>query len=180
LEDPSGKNPKEKNKIMEKLGIQPNLLIAQIVNFTIILVVLTKLLYKPMLGMLEKRRKKIEEGLRLAESMKEEEMKLEAKKQKVIEEGRKDGQNLIEEAKKRAKDEEKQIISDARAEAEDIIAKGRIEVERMKKDMQKDVEKDTIELSTMMAERLLGEVMSKDLQHQVIRAHIKKLKTAKK
>lgn len=165
---------------MEKLGIQPSLLLAQIVNFTIIMVVLTKLLYKPMLEMLEKRRRKIEEGIRLTEAMKEEELKIEAKKQKAVDQGRREGQDLIEEAKKRAKEDEKQILSDARAEAEEIIAKGHMEVERLKKEMQKSIEKDTVDLSVVMAERLLGEVMSKDMQHQVIGTHIKKLKTMKK
>lgn len=141
--------------------------------------VLTKLLYKPMLEMLEKRRKKIEEGLRLTEQMKEEEAKTEGKRQKVIDSARREGQELIEEAKKRAKEEEKQILAEARTEAEEIITKGHMEVERMRKDMQKGVEKDTIELSTVMAERLLSEIMSKDMQHQVIAAHIKKLRTIK-
>ena len=44
---------------MEKLGIEPVLLAAQIVNFLVILVVLQKLLYKPILGMLEKRKREI-------------------------------------------------------------------------------------------------------------------------
>jgi F-type H+-transporting ATPase subunit b len=165
---------------MEKLGIQPSLLLAQIVNFTIIMVVLTKLLYKPMLGMLEKRRKKIEEGLRLTESMKEEEGSLDVKRQKVLDQARKEGQDIIEESKKRAKEEEKQMLIDARSEADDIIVKGHTEVERLKKDMQKAMEKDTIELSTVMAERLLSEVMTKDLHHEVIENHLKKLRTLKK
>lgn len=47
---------------MEQLGIEPQLLLAQLVNFLIILFVLSKLLYKPILGMIEKRKKEIAEG----------------------------------------------------------------------------------------------------------------------
>ena len=42
---------------MEKLGIEPQLLLAQLVNFGIIIFVLSKFLYKPILDMLEKRKK---------------------------------------------------------------------------------------------------------------------------
>jgi len=56
---------------MEKLGIEPTLLLAQILNFLIIAFVLTKILYKPILQLLDKRKKTIEEGLRLTQKMQE-------------------------------------------------------------------------------------------------------------
>ena len=54
---------------MEKLGIEPILLLTQVINFTILVVVLTKFLYKPILKMLDERKKKIEEGLTLSREM---------------------------------------------------------------------------------------------------------------
>ena len=44
---------------MEQLGIEPKLLAAQLVNFSIILFVLTKLLYTPILSILEKRKSRL-------------------------------------------------------------------------------------------------------------------------
>jgi len=64
--------------------------------------------------MLEKRKKKIEEGLKLTETMKEEEAKLEVKKAKVIADARRDAQSVIEEARGRGKEEEAEIIKEAR------------------------------------------------------------------
>jgi len=58
---------------MEKLGIEPSLLLAQIINFAIIVVVLSKLLYKPILSMLEKRKREIEESLRLTDKLRADE-----------------------------------------------------------------------------------------------------------
>jgi F-type H+-transporting ATPase subunit b len=64
---------------MDKLGIDPKLLLAQLVNFTIIMLLLKKFLYKPILDMLEKRKKEIAEGVALTAKMREEEEKLKGK-----------------------------------------------------------------------------------------------------
>lgn len=165
---------------MDKLGIETSLLLAQLVNFTIIVVVLSKLLYKPILGMLEKRKKNIEEGLRLTESMKEEEAKLEIKKQKVLDEARLEGGKLIEEARKRAKEEEKELLVEAKAHADDMIKKGKEEAERTKKDMEKTMREEAVLLAEAMAKRLLSDVMTEDYAHKVMKKHIKDLSNARK
>ena len=48
---------------MEKVGINLNFLIAQIVNFVIVLVLLQRLLYRPVLNMLEARKQRVRESL---------------------------------------------------------------------------------------------------------------------
>jgi len=157
---------------MDKLGIEPSLLLAQIVNFTIIMVVLNVLLYKPILTMLEKRKKKIEEGLKLTETMKEEEEKLEIKKQKILADAKKDAQGIIEEGRKHGKEEEKAIIEEARKEAEGIMEKGRLALLKEKDSMEEAMKKEAVSLGVAMAKRLLSESMTKDLQHKVLQKHI--------
>ena len=61
---------------MEKLGIQLPMLLTQIVNFTIMLLLLTKFLYKPILKALKERKEKISQGLIYAEKMQAEEEKM--------------------------------------------------------------------------------------------------------
>ncbi len=50
---------------MEALGINPNLLITQILNFIILFVLLRMLLYKPVLGMLNSRKQKFKKVLNM-------------------------------------------------------------------------------------------------------------------
>jgi len=165
---------------MEKLGIEPNLLIAQIVNFVIIMLVLTKLLYKPLGDMLEKRKKKIEEGLALTESMKLEEEKLEVKKDKVIAQARDDGKALIEEAKKQAKEEAKVLLEDARKEAESVLDKARREIENEREAMQKSVNTEAVKIAESMARKVLVAALGDKAAHDVVAKQIQgvaKLKT---
>ena len=55
-------------EILENFGVNPVLLAAQIVNFIIVLFILKKFLYKPILDLLKKRQFTIKEGLKQAEA----------------------------------------------------------------------------------------------------------------
>ncbi len=164
---------------MEKLGIEPTLLLAQLVNFTIIVVVLSKFLYKPILDMLEKRKKEIALGLKLTTDMKEEEEKVAVKKQKMLEVTRKEASDIIEEARKQAKEEEKEILATAHKEAEVIISKGKADAEAARVEMEKSVEQSAIDLAVSISERLLTGVLSSDDKHKLIAKHIKELESVK-
>jgi len=160
---------------MEALGIEPKLLIAQVINFLIIAVALNVLLYKPILAMLEKRKKEIAEGLGYTEKMRKEEEHLEGKKAAILTQSRKDGQAIIEEAKKNAKTQEKQILEEARIQAEALVEKGKDTVEKEREEMQKTIRKQSIQLAIAMAKQLLSESMSSDMQHTVLAKHIKQI-----
>ncbi len=164
---------------MDKLGIEPTLLIAQLVNFSIILFVLSKLLYKPIMAMLEKRKKTIAEGVALTESLKAEEEKLAQKREKVLAEARSDAREMIEEAKKQAKEEGYGIIEHARSEADDIIEKGKREVAFEREAMQKGVEREAIELAEVMASKLLAQTLKDDMQHEIIKKQLKQISKLK-
>ena len=162
---------------MDKLGIEPKLLVAQIVNFLIIVFVLSKLLYKPILNMLAKRKKEIEEGLKLTEKMRVEEEKFQQKKQKMLETTRGEAAAILEEARKQAKEEEKEIIAAAHKEADIIIVKGKAEAERARVEMEKGITRNAIDLAVTMSKRLLTGVMSNEDKHKLIIKHVKELES---
>jgi F-type H+-transporting ATPase subunit b len=164
---------------MEQLGIQPSLLLAQIINFAIIAFVLTKLLYKPILGMLEKRKKEIQSGLALTEKMKLEEEKLKVKQDKLLDAARADAHQILEKAKQDAAAEEKQIVAEAHTEAAAVLAKAKAEAERLHLEMRKDIQKEAVRLAQAMTEQLVKSVLSQQDQHKLINQQIKKLETVK-
>lgn len=160
---------------MEKLGIELPLLLTQIVNFTILLLVLTKLLYKPILKGLKDRQKKIEDSLVFAEKTKQEEEKLKIRQQEMLKETREESKILLEMARK-----------DAQKQKEEIIEEGKHEAAQLKVKMQKDVESrleeersflvgQTVDIAAEMTKRLLADVLTSDEQHQVIHKQLQKL-----
>lgn len=164
---------------MEKLGIEPTLLLAQIINFLIIVIVLSRFLYKPILTILEKRKKEIDEGLRLTAKAREDEAKFEEKKERMLISTRKEAQDILEEARKQAKQEEKDIIATAHKEAETIVQKGKEDVVRAKIEMEKGVRASAVELAEAMTKRLLTGILTPRDQHRLIVKHIKDIRLMK-
>jgi F-type H+-transporting ATPase subunit b len=160
---------------MEALGVELQLLLTQIVNFTILLVVLTKLLYKPILKALKERRKKIEEGLAYAERAKLEEEKLTRKRDELLKETREEARVIVENAKKEGK-----------TLKEDLVAEGRSEVEKLREKMEKELASKyeklesqlagkTVDIAAAMVSRLLPELVTGETQHKLIERELKKL-----
>ncbi len=164
---------------MEQLGIEPKLLLAQIINFGIIVVVLTKLLYKPILSMLEKRRREIEEGLSLTEKMRQEEEKLQIRKEKLLSDARREGHAILEDARKQSKEEEKDIVRAAHEEAEALIQKGKEEVKRLKEELSHDLRAEAIMIAASMTKRLVEGILTTNDKRILLDKHIKELEKLK-
>lgn len=152
---------------MEKLGVEPVQVLTQLFNFLIMVFVLTKLLYKPILKALEERKKKIEEGLAYAEKMKAEMEKTEKKRQDILEKAKEEVRDIIEEGKKTGRGVEAEIIEKAHEEARSIIEKGKAEIAIEREKMEKELRKQTVDIAVSMVRAILsGTLTNKD--HQVI------------
>jgi len=160
---------------MEALGIEPKLLIAQVVNFFIIVVVLQALLYKPILTILNKRKKEIEDGLNYTENMRKENEKSEEKKAQMIKEARQEGQRIIEEAQKDAKNEAKKILEETKKSIADMLSKGRATLTEEREAMLTQVRKEAVKLAVRIAKQLLSDSISTEIQHKILAKHMKEI-----
>lgn len=163
---------------MDKLGIEPIQLLTQIVNFTVMIVVFKVFLYKPILKILDKRKKEIAQGLALTAKLQEEEAKISQNKDNLLSETKKEASDIIEAAKRSAKEAQKDILADAHSEAASIIEKAKEDAERFRQDVSRDVKKEAVNLAAAMARRLLTESMSEADQHKMLGSHIKKLESS--
>jgi F-type H+-transporting ATPase subunit b len=160
---------------MEKLGIEPSLLLAQIINFAIIVVVLSKLLYRPVLAMLEKRKREIEEGLAITERMRQEEEKLGMRREKLLADARREARVILDEAKKQGEQTRHEIVDAAHKESWEIVQKAKREVQAEHEALEGAIQKEAVELATIMTKRLIASVLSSQDQHTLIEKHLKEL-----
>lgn len=160
---------------MDKLGIEPSLLAAQIVNFLIIVFVLQKLLFKPILDMIEKRKKEIAEGVSLTEKMRTADEALTIKQEKALNKAREDAVGIIEEAKKQAKDVEKGLIAEAHDQARTIIERAKAEAEETKDAAMESIRREAVELAGAMASKLLDSVLGAKEQQAILGKRMKDL-----
>lgn len=164
---------------MEKLGIEPILLLTQVINFTILVVLLTKFLYKPILKMLEERKKKIEEGLALTEKMKLKEEELKKEREKVIDKAREEGQGIIEESKQHAKKLEEDLIARANEEARLIKEKAKNDFEDEKVGIIKELNQKAVKIAISMVRSIIPEIVDKKSQLDIVERKLASLEKEK-
>ncbi|OGF99921.1 ATP synthase F0 subunit B [Candidatus Gottesmanbacteria bacterium RBG_13_37_7] len=160
---------------MEQIGVEPIALLAQIVNFSLIVFLLTKILYKPILKTLDERKKKIEEGLAYTEEMKKRIEENDAAVKEILTKAREDAREIIEEGKKTGKKVEAEIIDEAHLEAKQIIEKGHKDLDLEKTKMEKQLIIQTIEIAKGIATKALEQVLSEKDQKSIIDRKIKEI-----
>ena len=99
------------------LGINLPSLIAQLVNFTLLLVILYLLAYKPLLRVLDERKKRIQEGLEASEEAKQRLTQTEQEVTRELDKARQDGQALIAQAQQMSARVQEEARQQARAES---------------------------------------------------------------
>jgi F-type H+-transporting ATPase subunit b len=111
--------------MFETLGIQWPKLIAQFIDFSIVLFVLWRFAYKPVFKLLESRRQKIADSIANAEKIKVQLAETETERKRVLAEAGDQAAKLIEDARAAAARVSEVETQKAIAAAEQIIAKAR-------------------------------------------------------
>ncbi|MFL5800189.1 MAG: F0F1 ATP synthase subunit B [Roseiflexaceae bacterium] len=142
---------------MEKLGINWGLLIAQIFNVAILLWLLSRYLYQPVLNMLNERTRRVQESLQNAERIKEQLARAKQDYDAELARARQEAAGILAQAQERAKVQEQEIIAQARQEAERIRAEAREQAAQEREQLLRDLKNQMAELVTMTATRVLGE-----------------------
>jgi F-type H+-transporting ATPase subunit b len=104
-------------------------LVVQMISFLILLYILNKVLYKPLLGFLDKRAEDIKRSMDEAKNSEEGAQEVLVQARKELEESRREANAIKEQAKEIGEGERKKIIDQARADAEHISAKAKKDIE---------------------------------------------------
>lgn len=155
-------------ELFSNLGINGKLLIAQIVNFVIILFLLKKFVFSKLIQHLEDRRVRIEQGLELTEKAEKEMGRIEASRHREFEKAREEGEIVLAEARSSAASKQKEAFNIVRQEAEKILQKAKGEAEKEKTDAIKSSKDEINKIAVLMAEKVLSRSITKaDQEHAV-------------
>ena len=120
---------------MDKLGLNLGYLLLQIFNFSILFVVLRVWVYKPILGLLDKRRQTIAQGLEDARVAAEARANAEKEAAKIVADAQAEASKVVREANERAQGVAKEVKAEAEAEAakarEAVLAESEVERNRI-------------------------------------------------
>jgi F-type H+-transporting ATPase subunit b len=120
---------------LEALGLNLGYLLVQVFNFAILFVVLRVWVYKPILGLLEKRRITIAQGLEDARIAAEARQNAEQEAQKILADAQAKANQTVREASERAEVQGREVLAAAEAEAAKKREEALAEVERYREDV---------------------------------------------
>ena len=153
---------------MDKLGVNLPWLLAQLINFILVLVILRMLVYKPVLAMFATRKQKIQEALENAEKVKADAALQQKEFDRKLDEARREAQSAAVVAQQAAEKERQRIIAEAQEDAEKIRVNARGELDYERKQMVSELRQQVIDLSVIGAQRVIGGNLDDNKSRQLV------------
>lgn len=157
---------------MEALGIDWRLLVTQIVNFAILLFLLYRFLYNPVLNMLAERRERISEGLAEAERVREEAQQQRQEYEQELQRQRQESQERIQRAMQASEEAKEEILEEARREADQIKARAREEIEYERRQALEQLRTQVADLAILAAKKVLDGAIDENVQRKLVQRFI--------
>lgn len=142
-------------QILTVFGVNWKLVLIQAVNFGLLLAILYRYLYRPVLAMIDTRREKIANAIGKAEQMERDFGEAEIKKAELLREATLKGDALIDAAKKHAEVEEHNLIKDAHRKVAHLLNEAERRALRERTDMMAQAEREVARMAVLAAEKVL-------------------------
>lgn len=161
---------------MELLLPDPGLIFWQALSFLILLFILGRFAWKPILNGLKVREANIEESLREAEKAREDLKKLQSDNESLLKEARAEAEQIRKDATATGDKLRAQIEEDARKAADRMIKDAESEILNKKQAALSDVKSQVAALSLEVAEKILRKQLeNQDQQQQLVDELLKDL-----
>jgi F-type H+-transporting ATPase subunit b len=142
-------------------------LIIQVVNFILLMIVLTKLLYRPLLAKMDERTQAIKKSLEEAQAVRAEAQKERAEHAAKIQAAHAEAQAIRASALKEAADEQRRLLETAREEADRLVAGAKAELAQDVRRAREDLRREVGDMAVQVAERLIRKSL-RDEDHRRI------------
>ncbi len=153
---------------MEGLGVTWSTLVAQLINFVILLGLLYLVAYKPILRMFDERSRRIKESMEQTETIKEQAARADEDVKKRMEEAGKEGQEVITRAMRTGEEARQKIQQEARQEAEAILERARLEIQRERDEAVDELRQEFADLTIEAAGKVIEKSLDKAAHRELI------------
>lgn len=157
------------------LNLNPGLIIWTFVTFFIVLFILKKVAWKPLLTMLESREESIKSDLQRAEHAREESERLLAEHKKSLQNLEAEARRIIGEANATAEQLKAEIVEKAHAIARNLSEQARAEIQREKETALSQLREEVATLAIQAASKILDESLNDERHRKIVDAFISTL-----
>jgi F-type H+-transporting ATPase subunit b len=159
-------------EILAKLGIDWKLFVAQIINFVILLWILRRFAYRPMLAFLEERTARIDKGLKDADAAHKKLGEMTEKEKAVLDNARKEAQKILEKAESSGKQQYEMMLATAKEDVKRLMEQSEARMETEKANLLSDAKTQLAELVILTTEKVLQEKIDSNKDGELIRKHL--------
>lgn len=160
---------------MDLLKFDPGLIIWTFITFVLLLIVLKRVAWKPLLTMLEEREKTVREALEGAEKARQEVAALSRKNEEMLDGVRRQADEILGRGRTEVQRVRAEILEKAKKEAENILADGRKQMEREYRATLKEIRTDVADLAIGAAQSILVTGINEDKQRQLVEEYLSSL-----
>ena len=164
---------------MEGLGINLGYLLVQLISFLVMVVILRAWAYKPILNMLEQRRKNIAQGLEDARVASEARQNAERDAEQILNKAQQDAAERVRDATRRAEQVGKDLQASAEQDAAAIREGARHEAEQIKAEALGELRGQVASLAIAAAQKVIGEALNEQRQRALIEEFFSGIKAGK-
>ncbi len=161
--------------ILSDFGVQPILLAAQVVNFLVLLFILQRFLYRPILKVLKDRKQTIETSLKQAEEIELRLQQTEEEREQIVSKAAQEAQHIVDEAAKTANQIVEEAHQKAMTDINAMIERNNQAMKTEREQLRQEVRQDAAHLVTVALQKITGKVLTKSDQKNIIDQSVKGL-----
>ena len=161
--------------VIGTFGLRGDLFAAQLVNFLLVLLVLWRFAYKPIMRLLEEREQKIAESVKNAEAIEKRLRDAEVEHQKIVVAARGEAQAIIDKAVADTEARKNEMVEAAKREVERVIQRGKQQLDEERVAMLMTARKDLVDIAVKAAAKIVTEGLTEKKSQSLAEEMVRKL-----
>lgn len=155
-------------EVLHNLGINWAGFLWHTINFLLLVVILSRVLYKPVIRMLEERAARVKESMERAEFIRQEAARTEEECRLRLDEAHKQAQAALAQATQIAEREKLEARQEMRAEAERILARARAQAQVEREQTMVQLQREVANLAVLVASKVIGDSLDAKAHRRLI------------
>ena len=154
------------------IDVDPGVVFWTVITFIVLLIILKKFAWKPILTALDQRENAIRESLEKAEQAKLDAQNVLEQNQASLAKAEEESKKIVEQSRQYAEKLKDQILQDSRDQARKMINEASNEIERKKDAALDDLKTQVAEIAIKAAEKILKENLNEEMQKKIVNKYI--------
>lgn len=155
------------------LDVNPGLIIWTVLTFLILLFILRRVAWKPILSALDKREKDIQDSLEKAEKAKEDAQKILDENQANLAKAEEESKKIIEQSRSYAENLKEQLLKESKEQAKKIIEDAADEIDRRKESAFEELKDQVAKIAVTAAEKIMKQNLDAEKNKHIVDTYLK-------